>query len=89
MYAAYDVVLAVTDAFCRDNLTDECRDLARAVTTVLSRKRPRPAELREAAHLGLRDHLLLGQLKAAQPIRAAFVPFFPNMSASTGTTDEP
>ena len=42
MQAAYDAVVALTDAFCHDHLTDEYRDLARAMTASLSRKRPSP-----------------------------------------------
>ncbi len=32
MQTAYDAVVALTDAFCRDRLNDEYRDLARAMT---------------------------------------------------------
>jgi len=42
MQAAYDAVTALTDAFCQDNLDEEYRDLARAMTAALSRKRPSP-----------------------------------------------
>ena len=42
MQAAYDAVVALTDASCRDHLNDEYRDLARAMSAVLSRKRPSP-----------------------------------------------
>ena len=42
MQATYDAVAALTDAFCRDHLTGELRDLARAMTAALSRKRPSP-----------------------------------------------
>jgi hypothetical protein len=31
MQVIYDAVVALTDAFCRDHLTDEYRDLARAM----------------------------------------------------------
>jgi len=40
--AVYDAVVALTDAFCRDHLNDEYRDLARAMTAALCRKRPNP-----------------------------------------------
>ena len=40
--ANYDAVVTLTDAFSRDHLTDEYRDLARAMTASLSRKRPSP-----------------------------------------------
>src|ERR1700737_3033976 len=42
MQANYDVLVALTDAFCRDHLNDEYRDLARAMTAALCRKRPSP-----------------------------------------------
>ena len=38
--AVYDAVVALTDAFCRDHLNDEYRDLAQAMTAALCRKRP-------------------------------------------------
>ena len=40
MQAAYDAVVALTDAFCRDHLTEEYRGLGRAMAAALSRKRP-------------------------------------------------
>jgi hypothetical protein len=42
MEAKYDGVVALTDAFCRDRLNDEYRDLARAMAAALCRKRPSP-----------------------------------------------
>ena len=42
MQAKYDAVVALTDAFCRDHLNEEYRDLARAMTAALCRKRPNP-----------------------------------------------
>ncbi len=42
MQATYDAVVALTDAFCRDHLNNEYRDLARAMTAALCRKRPSP-----------------------------------------------
>jgi Domain of unknown function (DUF6398) len=42
MQATYDAIVAPTDAFCRDHLNDEYRDLARAMTAALCRKRPSP-----------------------------------------------
>ncbi len=42
MQRTYDAVVALTDAFCRDHLNDEYRDLARAMTAALCRKRPSP-----------------------------------------------
>ncbi len=38
----YDAVTAITDSFCRDHLNDEYRDLARAMTAGLCRKRTSP-----------------------------------------------
>src|SRR3712207_6591927 len=42
MQATYGAIVAPTDAFCRDHLNDEYRDLARAMTAALCRKRPSP-----------------------------------------------
>ena len=42
MQATYEAVVALTDAVCRDHLGDEYRDLARAMTATLCRKRPSP-----------------------------------------------
>ena len=42
MRAVHDAVAALTDAFCRDRLNEEYRDLARAMIAALCRKRPSP-----------------------------------------------
>jgi hypothetical protein len=42
MQATYDAITALTDAFCHDHLNEEYRDLARAMTATLCRKRPSP-----------------------------------------------
>jgi hypothetical protein len=42
MRTTYDAIVALTDTFCRDNLNDEYRDLAQAMTAALCRKRPSP-----------------------------------------------
>src|SRR4051812_45756618 len=42
MQERYAVVVALTDAFCRDHLDDEYRGLARAMIAALCRKRPSP-----------------------------------------------
>jgi Domain of unknown function (DUF6398) len=42
MQATYDRVVALTDAFCRDHLNDEYRDLAQAMSAALCRKCPSP-----------------------------------------------
>jgi hypothetical protein len=39
---AYDAVVAKTDAFCRDHLTDEYAELCRRLAGVLARQRPAP-----------------------------------------------
>ena len=41
LLATYDAIAALTDTFCREKLNDEYRDLARAMTAALCRKRPR------------------------------------------------
>jgi hypothetical protein len=42
MQPTRDAVVSLTDAFCRDHLNDEYRDLARAMAAALCRKRPSP-----------------------------------------------
>ena len=42
MQATYGAVVALTNAFCREHLNDEYRDLAGAMTAALCRKRPSP-----------------------------------------------
>ncbi|MCK8783399.1 DUF6398 domain-containing protein [Roseomonas sp. NAR14] len=42
MQPRYEAVVAQTDAFCRDHLDEEYRDLARAMAAALARKRPSP-----------------------------------------------
>src|SRR4051812_12287715 len=42
MQTAYESLVALTDAFCRDHLNDEYRQLARAMVAALCRKRPSP-----------------------------------------------
>jgi len=42
MQTTYDAVVALMDMFCHDHLNDEYRDLARAMTAALCRKRPSP-----------------------------------------------
>jgi Domain of unknown function (DUF6398) len=42
MQPTYDAVVGLTDAFCRDHLNNEYRNLARAMTAALCRKRPSP-----------------------------------------------
>jgi Domain of unknown function (DUF6398) len=72
MQAIYDAVVALTDAFCRDHLTGEYRDLARAMTASLSRKRPSPLALGQPRTWACGIIHVLGQLnflsdKASQP----------------------
>ena len=52
MLATYDAVAALADTFCCDKLNDEYRDLARAMTAALCRKRPSPLA---SGQLGLTD----------------------------------
>ncbi len=39
---AYDAVVGLTDAFCRDHLDEEYEALCRKLAGVLARKRPSP-----------------------------------------------
>jgi hypothetical protein len=39
---AYEAIIALTDAFCRDHLSNEYRELAHDVAAALCRKRPSP-----------------------------------------------
>ena len=39
---AYEAVVALTDAFCRDRLTEEYEALCRKLAGALARKRPSP-----------------------------------------------
>ena len=72
MQAVYDAVVALTDAFCRDHLTEEYRDLARAMAAALSRKRPSPLASGQSRTWACGIIHLLGQLnflsdKTTQP----------------------
>jgi Domain of unknown function (DUF6398) len=72
MQKTYDAVVALTDAFCRDHLTGEYRDLARAMTASLSRKRPSPLASGQPRTWACGIIHVLGQLnflsdKASQP----------------------
>jgi hypothetical protein len=72
MQPTYDTVVALTDAFCRDHLNDEYRDLARAMTAALCRKRPSPLASGQPRTWACGIIYLLGQLnflsdKASQP----------------------
>ena len=42
MQATYEAITALTDAFCRDHLNEDYRELARRMTAALCRKRPSP-----------------------------------------------
>jgi hypothetical protein len=42
MMPAYEAVVALTDTFCAEYLSEEYRDLARRMTAALCRKRPSP-----------------------------------------------
>ena len=72
MQASYDGVVALTDPFCRDHLNDEYRDLARAMTAALCRKRPSPLASGQKRTWACGIVYTLGQLnflsdKATQP----------------------
>ena len=72
MQAAFDAVVALTDPFCRDHLNDEYRDLARAMTAALCRKRPSPLAAGRPRTWACGIVYVLGQLnflpdKASQP----------------------
>src|ERR1700730_4843652 len=75
MLAIYDAVAALTDTFCRDKLNDECRDLARAMTAALCRKRPSPLAPGQRRTWACSIIYVLGQInflsdKATQPYMA-------------------
>lgn len=42
MQSKFDAIVALTNAFCQDHLTEEYTQLARQATAVLCRKRPSP-----------------------------------------------
>jgi len=75
MQGTYDTVVALTDTFCRENLNDEYRDLARAMTAALCRKRPSPLASGRPHTSACGIMYALGQLnflsdKATQPYMA-------------------
>ena len=72
MQAIYDAVVALTDAFSLNHLSEEYRDLARAMAASLSRKRPSPLASGQPRTWACGIIHLLGQLnflsdKATQP----------------------
>ena len=72
MQATYDAVVALTDAFCRDHLNEEYRDLARDMAAALCRKRPSPLAAGQPRTWACGIIYALGQLnflsdKASQP----------------------
>ena len=62
MQPTYDAVVALTDAFCRDHLNEEYRDLARAMAAALCRKRPSPLALGQPRTWACGIIYVLGQL---------------------------
>jgi Domain of unknown function (DUF6398) len=75
MLATYDAVAALTDTFCCDKLNNEYRDLARAMTAALCRKRPSPLASGQRRTWALSIIYVLGQInflsdKATQPYMA-------------------
>ena len=72
MQAKYDALVALTDAFCRDHLNEEYRDLARAMVAALCRKRPSPLASGQTQTWACAIVYTLGQLnflsdKSTQP----------------------
>jgi hypothetical protein len=72
MQATYNAMTALTDTFCRDHLNEEYRDLARAMTAALCRKRPSPLASGQLRTWACGIIYLLGQLnflsdRASQP----------------------
>ncbi len=72
MQPAYEAVVALTDAFCRDHLNDEYRGLARTMAAALCRKRPSPLASGQPRTWACGIIHTLGQLnflsdKASQP----------------------
>lgn len=83
MFATYETIAALTDAFCRDRLNDDYRGLARKMIAALARKRPSPLASGQPRTWACGVVYLLGQInflsdKASQPymtmadVRAAF-----------------
>ncbi len=75
MKPAYDAVVALTDAFCRDHLTSEYGELARTMAAALSRKRPSPLASGQPRTWACSIIYVLGQLnflsdKSFQPSMA-------------------
>lgn len=72
MRPVYEAVVALTDAFCRDRLNEQYRDLARAMAAALCRKRPSPLASGQPRTWACGIIYALGQLnflsdKASQP----------------------
>jgi hypothetical protein len=72
MQPTYDAVVALTDVFCREHLNNEYRDLARAMSAALCRKRPSPLASGQPRTWACGIIHVLGQLnflsdKASQP----------------------
>ena len=57
MLARYESILALTDAFCRDHLDDDYRNLAQRMAATFGRMADQPCQLGAAPHLGLRHRL--------------------------------
>jgi hypothetical protein len=83
MLATYETIAALTDAFCRDKLNEDYRDLAQKMIAALARKRPSPLASGQPPTWACGVVYLLGQInflsdKASQPymtmadVRTAF-----------------
>lgn len=75
MQPAYDAATAPTDAVCRDHRDDGYRDLARAMTAALRRKRPSPLAAGQPRTWACGIVCALGQLNLL-PDRS-FKPYMP------------
>src|SRR3954454_19108122 len=74
MQATYEAITTLTDAFCRDHLNDEYRELAQRMTAALCRKRPSPVVSGQPRSWACSIIYVLGQInflsdRSMQPYR--------------------
>ena len=62
MQTTYETITTLTDAFCRDHLNDEYRELAQRMTAALCRKRPSPVVSGQPRTWACRIIYVLGQI---------------------------
>jgi hypothetical protein len=72
MQATYEAITSLTDAFCREHLTEEYAELAQRMTAALCRKRPSPLASGQPRTWACAIVYTLGQLnflsdKSSQP----------------------